>query len=121
MFERRLLLESPSLYVGNEYLLRKARAARRWPLRVYLGVGTAETSRSDWNEETVGNVRKLDTILRRAGLGPRRLKVVVEEGATHSEGAWAARLPMALEFLFGRRPAGLGGSRDRGTGYSKAR
>jgi predicted alpha/beta superfamily hydrolase len=99
----RLLLESPSLYVGDEYMLRKARADRRWPSRVYLGVGTAETSRHDWNEETVANVKKLEAILRRAGLGFRRLKVVVEEGATHSEGAWAARLPAALEFLFRRR------------------
>lgn len=97
----RLLLESPSLYVGRGYLLRRARRASRWPARIYLGVGTAETSRGDWNEETVANVRALEAILRRAGLGGRRLKVVVEEHATHSEGAWAARLPAALAFLFG--------------------
>jgi predicted alpha/beta superfamily hydrolase len=97
----RLLIESPSLYVGNRYVLRKARAAARWPGRVFLGVGTAETRRQDWNEETVDNVRRLEAVLRGAGLGPRRLKVVVEEGATHSEGAWAGRLPSALEFLFG--------------------
>jgi predicted alpha/beta superfamily hydrolase len=97
----RLLIESPSLYVGRELMLRRARAARRWPSRVYLGVGTAETGDAAWNEETVRNVRTLARTLRRAGLGPRRLKVVVEDGATHSEGAWAARLPSALEFLFG--------------------
>ena len=97
----RLLIESPSLYVGGEYLLRRARAARRWPSRVYLGVGTTETSRADRNEETVENVRKLESILRRTGLGPRRLRVVVEEGGAHSESAWARRLPTALEFLYG--------------------
>lgn len=96
----RLLLESPSLYVGRQYLLRRAREATRWPGRVYLGVGTAETDRADRREETVGNVRKLAAILRTARLGPKRLKVVVQEGATHSEGAWAARLPDALTFLF---------------------
>jgi len=99
----RLLLESPSLYVGGEYLLRRERRAERWPMRVYLGVGTRETSRPDWNEETVRNVLELDAILRRAGLGPRRLRTVVEEGATHSEGAWAARLADALTFLYGLR------------------
>ena len=99
----RLLLESPSLYVGNEYLLRRAQTTVRWPSRVYLGVGTHETRRRDWNEETVANVRKLEARLRRAGLGSRRLKVVVEQGATHSESAWAQRLPGALEFLFGMR------------------
>ena len=97
----RLLLESPSLYVGNRYLLRKARAAKRWPARMYLGVGTTETSRADWNEETVANVLRLAGTLRSAGLSRRRLKVVVEEGATHSEAAWAKRLPDALTFLFG--------------------
>ena len=97
----RLLIESPSLYVGNRYVLRKARSATRWPARIYLGVGTAETNRADWNEETVANVRKLEGFLRGTGFGPRRLKVVVEEGARHSEEAWARRLPAALAFLFG--------------------
>jgi predicted alpha/beta superfamily hydrolase len=98
----RLLLESPSLYVGDGYLLRQARAARRWPQRIYAGVGTAETGRGDWNKETVANVRRLETILRNSGLGDRRLHVAVEEGATHSESAWAGHFPEALRFLFGR-------------------
>lgn len=97
----RLLLESPSLYVGRSHMLRLARRAERWPSRVYLGVGTAETSRHDWNQETVANVVKLERILRRAGLAERRLRLRVEPGANHSESAWAARLPEALEFLFG--------------------
>lgn len=97
----RLLIESPSLYVGGEYLLRRAREARRWPLRIYLGVGTAETGRADRNAETVENVRKLEAVLRNAALGRRRLRVVVQDGAAHSERAWAERLPGALEFLYG--------------------
>jgi predicted alpha/beta superfamily hydrolase len=96
----RLLIESPSLYVGRSYLLRLARKAERWPSRVYLGVGTAETSRDDWNQETVRNVQRLQTILRAAGLGERRLRMRVDPGATHSESAWAQRFPEALEFLF---------------------
>jgi predicted alpha/beta superfamily hydrolase len=98
----RLLLESPSLYVGGRYMLRKARRAPRWPARVYLGVGTAETAGQEVSLETVANVRALESILRSSGLGSRRLKVVVREGATHSEDAWAARLPEAIAFLFGK-------------------
>jgi predicted alpha/beta superfamily hydrolase len=98
----RLLIESPSLYVGDQYLLRRARAARRWPSRIYLGVGTAETDRPEINDETVRNVQKLARILRDRRLGPRRLQTVIEEGASHSEDAWARRLPRALEFLYGR-------------------
>jgi predicted alpha/beta superfamily hydrolase len=96
----RLLLESPSLYVGHGLLLRQARQVERWPQRVYLGVGTAETSRHDWNHETAENVRRLGAILRGAGLGQRRLRLTIEEGATHSEGAWAGRFAHALEFLY---------------------
>jgi predicted alpha/beta superfamily hydrolase len=98
----RLLLESPSLYVGNQHLLRRARRITRWPARIYLGVGTAETSRDDWNRQTVDNVLALGALLHRAGLSARRLAVVVEPGATHSEGAWAGRFARALEFLYGR-------------------
>ena len=96
----RLLIESPSLYVGRGHLLRMARKAERWPSRIYLGVGTTETSRDDWNEETLKNVLKLEGILKAAGVSERRRRLRVAAGATHSEGAWAARLPEALEFLF---------------------
>jgi predicted alpha/beta superfamily hydrolase len=98
----RLLIESPSLYIGGRYLLRKSRRAPRWPARIYLGVGTAETGREEIDLETVENVRRLESILRNRGLGARRLKMVIREGATHSEEAWAARLPEALTFLFAR-------------------
>src|SRR3954464_10020752 len=97
----KLLLESPSLYVGNKYLLRRAGSVARWPSRIYLGVGTAETRNAERNHETVAHVLELEQILRRAGLGPRRLHVAVEDGATHSESAWANRLPGALQFLYG--------------------
>jgi predicted alpha/beta superfamily hydrolase len=97
----KLLVESPSLYVAGGYLLRRARRAARWPSRIHLGVGTAETNRPEINREAVENVRSLEAVLRHAGLGPRRLNVVVQDGASHSEHAWAARLPAALTFLFG--------------------
>lgn len=96
----KLLIESPSLYVGGEYLLRKARRVTRWPSKIYLGVGTAETDRPDWNEETVVNVVKLEATLRQAGLGAKRLAMSIEPGATHSEAAWAGRFGRALEFLY---------------------
>jgi hypothetical protein len=34
-------------------------------------------------------------------LGEDRLRVKIDEGATHSEKEWAKRFPEALEFLFG--------------------
>jgi predicted alpha/beta superfamily hydrolase len=98
----RLLIESPSLYVGDEYLLARSSDVKRWPGRIYLGVGTSETRNPERNRETVANVLQLGSILGEAGLRARRLRVVVEEGATHSEAAWAGRFPQAIEFLFGK-------------------
>lgn len=97
----RVLLESPSLWVGNRQILREARSLRRWPEKIYLGVGTREAGRPDKDRQTVENVRELERSLRRAGLDDHRLRLVVDEGATHSESAWAGRFPEALRFLFG--------------------
>jgi len=51
----------------------------------------------------VDDVRELAAIFRRAGLDDRRLQVMIDEGATHHESAWARRFPDALAFLFGKR------------------
>lgn len=98
----RVLLESPSLWVANCRILRDARRFGQWPEKIFLGVGTRETGREDKDRQTVGNVRELERVLRRAGLDDRRLRVAVAEGGTHSEAAWAARFPDALRFLFAR-------------------
>jgi predicted alpha/beta superfamily hydrolase len=97
----RLLLESPSLWTSNRQPIRESRAIRRWPERVFLATGTAEIGRQDRDQSMVDDVRELAGILRRAGLDDKRLKLVIEEGATHHESAWARRFPQALSFLFG--------------------
>ena len=98
----RLLLESPSIYVSDNQPLKDSQRCRQWPARVYLGIGTSETNREDWSAEAVANIRQLERILQEAGLGNDRLLVVVAAGAQHGEAAWAARLPTALEFLYGQ-------------------
>ncbi len=99
----RLLLESPSLWASNRQLIRQSRAVKRWPERVFLATGTAEAGRKDKDQSMVDDVRELASILRRAGLDDQRLKLVVDEGASHHESAWARRFPDALSFLFGER------------------
>jgi len=98
----RLLLESPSLFIAGRKLLKQSRSFRDWPARIFLAIGTRETGRSEKDEETVEDVRELEHIFRRAGLGAGRLKVEIDEGAPHSESAWARRFPQALSFLFGK-------------------
>jgi predicted alpha/beta superfamily hydrolase len=96
-----LLLESPSLWASNRQMIRESREVTRWPDRIFLGTGTAEAGRPERNRSMVDDVRELAAIFRRSGLDDSRLKLVVEEGATHHESCWARRFPDALAFLFG--------------------
>lgn len=97
----RLLLESPSLWASNRQLIRLSRSVKRWPERIFLATGTAEAGRRDKDQSMVDDVRELAAILRRAGLDDTHLRLVVEDGSTHHEAAWARRFPQALAFLFG--------------------
>lgn len=99
----RLLIESPSLWASNRQLIRQSRGVKRWPERVFLATGTAEAGRQDKDQSMVDDVRELAAILRRAGLDDTRLRLVVDEGASHHESAWARRFPEALAFLFGKQ------------------
>lgn len=96
----RLLLESPSLWVSNRQIMKQSRSARIWPERIFLAVGTAEAANAEKSRSVVENVQELATILRRAGLSEKRLRLVIKEGASHTESAWAERFPEALRFLF---------------------
>jgi enterochelin esterase-like enzyme len=100
----RLLIESPSLFVAHRRILKEAWRFRQWPSRVYLGTGTREIGIPPKDERIVQDVRELQRILRAAGLDDDHLRVCIEDGATHSETAWAARFPQTLEFLFRTKP-----------------
>lgn len=97
----RLLLESPSLQISQRRVLKDGRSSRQWPEKIFLAIGTRESGREDKDRQFVDDVRELERILRRSGLDDKRLRVRVDEGATHSEGEWAKRFPEALAFLFG--------------------
>lgn len=96
----RLLVESPSLWLSGRQIIKQSRAVRIWPDRIFLAAGTSEASNADKSRSVVNDVRELAAILRRAVLSEKRLRVVIQEGATHSESAWAVRFPEALSFLF---------------------
>ena len=96
----RLLIESPSLFLAKRKILEECRSFQAWPERVYLGMGTREIGNAEKDEKTVNDVRELASILHEAGLDEKRLRVRIEEGAAHTEAAWAGRFPEALEFLY---------------------
>jgi predicted alpha/beta superfamily hydrolase len=106
-----LLAESSTFNVYGDEIIHEADAFHTWPQRVYLGVGTnegqapgcrpEETAHS--TEYMVVNVHRVESLLQHDGLDSTRLRVVVAPCATHTHGAWAARLPAALTFLFADR------------------
>jgi predicted alpha/beta superfamily hydrolase len=98
----RLLLESPSLWASNRQAIRESRVVRIWPEKIFLAAGTAEAGSPERSRKVVDDVRELAAILRRAVLSEQRLRMVIADGARHTESAWAARFPEALRFLFGR-------------------
>jgi predicted alpha/beta superfamily hydrolase len=112
----RLLAESTVYRVFGFQLLDDAKRVHVWPGRIFLAVGTNEDSRPGCDaskraaardttgtfDEMVTGALRMHAALQRAGLDSTRLKLVVAPCATHTAGAWAARLPGALIFLFGR-------------------
>ncbi len=96
----RALIESPSLFVANRKILDDVRRFRSPLGRVYLGMGTREIGDEGKDAKIVEDVRQLERLLLASGFDDQHLKVRIDEGATHSESAWAARFPEALEFLF---------------------
>jgi predicted alpha/beta superfamily hydrolase len=99
----RLLIESPSLWASNRQMMKDSRNVKQWPERIFLATGTAEAGREDRDRSMVDDVRELAGIFRRAGLDDSRCRLMIDEGATHHESAWARRFPDALSFLFGNR------------------
>jgi enterochelin esterase-like enzyme len=93
-----LVLESPSLYIGDRALLRLVQKTQVLPRRIYIGAGTAEGATPAARQSMVDDTRALDELLI-----ARRTTVcyVLVPGAEHGEPAWRARLPNALAFMLG--------------------
>ena len=99
------LVESPSLQVGNGQLLRDTEHLFQGPRKVYLGIGGSEYDGGPAAADNVGFVTLFHTLeanLQHAALHPPKVLAVVQSEGRHNEAAWAARLPAALKFLYGR-------------------
>ncbi len=93
-----LLIESPSLHVGNGQLIDDAAHAGSWPSAIYLGVGTAEGDTPETQQRMVSLVRELAEVLGARTAGSR-VGLLEVEGGTHWYDSWKERLPRALLFL----------------------
>lgn len=98
-----LLLESPPLWIGDNQLLMDVQKEKVLPHKIYVGIGTNEDpSDPKASAAAVKDVQDLEADLRKKGLGPTRLKVVVDQGGEHNEANWSRRLPEAMLFLYGQ-------------------
>ena len=92
-----LLLESAPVFMFDERLIADVYRADVLPSRIYVGIGTAETTDPVILQKGAGAIGRLVAAAQAKGVTTRLNEVV---GATHDSKAWRARFPRALEFLF---------------------
>ncbi len=97
-----VLVESPELRIGDRQLMKDAEKASVLPRKIYIGIGTKEGNDPSQSPLVVDDVRQLEAVLVKKGMGATRLRVAIEEGGQDNEAAWSRRLPDALLFLYGQ-------------------
>lgn len=92
----RLAIMSPSVWWGSGVILREVRALDEKPeTRVWLDMGTEE------GEPALRNVRFLrDALTERGWRLDEDLSYFEDEGASHTEAAWANRVAPVLKYLY---------------------
>jgi predicted alpha/beta superfamily hydrolase len=96
----RLAVVSPSVWWRNREILKTVAALPQRPeLRIWLDIGTRESTRA------VPEARALrDSLIRKGWQLGENLAYYEAENAEHSESSWAERVDPMLKFLFPPRP-----------------
>jgi predicted alpha/beta superfamily hydrolase len=85
---------SPSIWWNEQSIMSVLYRAQVMPVKVYIDSGTA-------GGEKPGDVMACTEAFKQRGLVENSsLKIVIQQGALHSEKYWAQRFPLALQFLF---------------------
>ena len=109
-----VLLQSPTLLLGNGQFLRDTSLLARGPDRVAISVGTTELDfpdieqwlaprrlkRSEVDSGMVAMAQALASNLKSAYINRPKVLLVIEPNANHSSASWARRMPEAIKFLF---------------------
>lgn len=106
----RMIIESPSLFVGNGQLLRDSVSLTNAPNRIALGIGTEEALDS-WfpNAATLnaGWVRMMHSLadnLKAAAYSPTQVQLTIAEGAHHGNVEFGKRFATGLLFIYAPEP-----------------
>jgi predicted alpha/beta superfamily hydrolase len=102
------LLESTSLQFGNGQLIRETSPILRGPVRVSIGIGTAELGPDISNALDVpafdASIVQLSQTLagnfKAAMFNHPDVKLTIQQGAHHGTEFWGQRFPAAVTFLF---------------------
>lgn len=103
-FARHHAILSPSLWMtrdeaGDLQAIGRVRNGGRPDVRLWLDSGTLDApGRGDDGQQETQAMR--DALLAAGYQAGPDFQYYLDEGATHSEAAWAARLPMVFQFLF---------------------
>lgn len=95
------LIESPSIWVGMGQLIRDTSPLVAVPRKVFIAFGSGEMSGGEGERLVQGFFSTVAANFKAAGYDDSNFRYVYEQGAKHTESAWARRLPDALKFLFG--------------------
>ena len=95
------LIESPSIWVGMGQLIRDTSPLVAFPRKVFMAFGSEEISQGSAERQVQGFFATVVGNFKAAGYDDSNFRYVYEQGAKHTESAWAKRLPDALKFLFG--------------------
>lgn len=95
------LIESPSIWVGMGQLIRDTSPLVAVPRKVFIAFGSGEMSPGEGERLVQGFFATVAANFKAAGYDDSNFRYVYEQGAKHTESAWAKRLPDALKFMFG--------------------
>lgn len=95
---------SPAVWWADTAIVRRVRAGAKSPLRVWLDIGTEEsTGASTGRKVWIEHARLLrDALVAKGWREGADLHYEEVEGARHNEAAWAARVGRILEFLLAK-------------------
>jgi predicted alpha/beta superfamily hydrolase len=96
-----LLLESPSLYVYNQQILKEAGKTPAFP-KTYIGIGTKEGATEAIQSMALNDSMVLDKLLT-VKYGNKKIWLKIDTGASHDFDFFAKRFPSALKFLYGKK------------------
>jgi enterochelin esterase-like enzyme len=102
------LLESTSLQNGNGRVLQETSPVVQGPLRISIGVGTAEVPPTeaaahgfpDFDDAFVAMSQTLAENLKRSLMNHPEVKLTIEQGGQHQPRYWSERFGLAVSFLF---------------------